>query len=154
MNSENFRRRLKSYSASDIVFMGLGNPMRGDDGAGLVFLDKLIESGWYAASNFISAGVNPENHLQKILDMKPRAVVFIDTAHFHAAPGTIAWLDQKHLDQLRISTHAFSMSLIETYLTSHRPMDFHYLAIEPESTELGEGLTRTVRESIERCFEE
>ena len=153
MNSEEFHRTLKPYPASRLVFMGIGNPIRDDDGAGLVFLDKLIESGWYAASNFISAGVNPENHLQKILDVKPRAVVFIDAARFHATPGTIAWLDQTQLDQLRISTHAFSMVMVEAYLQAHQWMDFHYLAIEPKSMVFGEGLTRTVRESIERFFE-
>jgi Ni,Fe-hydrogenase maturation factor len=130
MNSEEFHRTLKPYPASRLIFMGIGNPVRGDDGAGL----------------------NPENHLQEVLDKKPRAVVFIDAAHFHAAPGTISWLDQTQLDQLRISTHAFSMVMIEAYLRSQRWMDFHYLAIEPESTELGEGLTQTVRESSERFF--
>jgi hydrogenase 3 maturation protease len=153
MNSEEFHRTLKPYPASRLVFMGIGNPIRGDDGAGLLFLDKLIESGWYSTSHFISAGVNPENYLQKILEIKPRAVVFIDAAHFHAVPGTIAWLDQTQLDQIRIITHAFSMVLVEAYLQSHQWMDFHYLAVEPESTELGEGLTRTVRESIEQFFE-
>jgi len=152
MNSEDFRRALSPYPPSGLVFVGLGNPMRRDDGAGPVFLDRLAASKWFPASHFIDAGVNPENHLQHILDAQPEAVVLIDSARFPAPPGTIAWLEREALDRIRISTHAFSMVLVENYLKAQREMDFYYLAIRPESTDFTEGLTRSVRNGIEQFF--
>ena len=132
--------------------MGLGNPLRKDDFAGLLLLNRLQDSDLFRQANYIAAGTNPENYLQKILDLNPRAVIFIDTARFNEEPGTIRLLDRESLDQIRISTHAFSMTLVEDYLNAEREMDFYYIGIEPEDTGVGEGLSPVLTESLKHFF--
>lgn len=149
MNFDSFRNTLSPYSVKSIVFVGLGNPMRADDGAGLVLLQKLKQSRSFQSARFIEAGVNPENYLQTILDFNPQAVVFIDAARCGRPPGAIEWLTGESLDRIRISTHAFSMTLVETYLSSHKKLDFHYLGIQPESTAPGTRLAASVQEGID-----
>ena len=152
MNSKSFHQALADYPEAQLVFVGLGNKMRGDDRAGLEFLKQLKQSGLYKKSCMISAETNPENYLQQILDVQPRAVVIIDAAHFGEKPGTIRWLDQDKLDQMKISTHAFSMTMIEQYLNTHQSMNFHYLGIEPENTGFGTGLSQCISKSLETFF--
>jgi len=123
--------------------------MRSDDGAGLILLQHLKQSKSFQNARFIEAGTNPENYLQAILDLNPQAVVFIDAARFGQPSGTIQWLTQQDLDQIQISTHAFSMTLVEDYIRAHQKVDFHYLGIQPETTALGTGLTTHVQENLD-----
>lgn len=136
-----------------MVFVGLGNPMRRDDFAGLLMLQRLEESDLFSNAVYIAAGTNPENYLQKILEQKPRAVIFIDAARFSENPGDIKLLDRDTLDQACISTHAFSIQLVENYLRSELDMDVYYLGIQPEETGLGEGLTEVVSTSLDTFFQ-
>jgi len=126
--------------------------MRTDDGAGLKLLQTIKQTDVFSASHFIFAETNPENFLQQILDFHPEAVIFIDASRFNQLPGTIQWLTQDMLDHVRISTHAFSIMLVEEYLRAHQPMNFYYLGIQPYSTELGDTLSSDVRNSLEQFF--
>ena len=153
MNFNAFQNQLKSYTKDQLVFVGLGNPMRGDDGSGLIFLRLLAESGQYSRSCFIEAGTNPENDLQKIVDFKGKAVIFIDAADFNGTPGEIRWLDKDSLTRLQISTHAYSITLVERYILHFHPYVFFYLGIQPESKHFGEGLSETLARSVHSFFD-
>lgn len=150
MNFKPFEDGLSAYPAESIVFVGLGNPMRSDDGAGLILLQTIKQSKHFQDAHYIEAGSNPENYLQAILDLHPKAVVFIDTAEFNQPPGTIQWLSKTDLDQIRISTHAFSMTLVEDYIRAHQTVDFHYLGIQPESTALGSEISTIVQKKLDQ----
>ncbi len=43
-------------------------------------------------------------------------VVFIDAARSGAKPGTIGWIDPGKIDSVNISTHAFSIRMVEEFL--------------------------------------
>ncbi|MBN2104930.1 hydrogenase maturation protease [bacterium] len=152
MNFNEFQESLHAYSPKSIVLVGLGNPMRTDDGAGLKLLEKIKQTDVFSASHFIFAETNPENYLQNILDCHPEAVVFIDTARFKQPPGTIQWLKQYNLEEFRISTHAFSMTLVEEYLRAHQSMSFYYLGIQPYSTKIGRRMSSVLKRSLELFF--
>lgn len=154
MNFNAFQYPLKSYLSSQLVFVGLGNPLRGDDGSGLLFLRLLARSGEYPNACFIEAGTNPENYLQKILDFKGKAIIFIDAADFGGVPGEIRWLDRESLSTLQISTHAYSITLVETYIRNFYPYAFFYAGIQPEFTQFGEGLSDTLAQSVHSFFNE
>lgn len=153
MNFKSFEDVLLAYPVESIVFVGLGNSMRSDDRAGLVLLRNLKQCKSFHDARFIEAGANPENYLQAILDLNPMAVVFIDTARFGQPPGTIQWLTRQNLDQMRISTHAFSLTLVEDYIRTHQEVDFHYLGIEPESTVPGTELSAVVQNNLDMLLQ-
>jgi hydrogenase maturation protease len=151
MNFEEFRQELDRYREDELIFVGLGNDYRGDDAAGLIFVDRLNEISSFKASHFIRAGTNPENYLQEILDSKAQIVVFVDAARYGAKPGEINWLDAGNLNNVDISTHAFSIKMIEKYLTLHKKLQFRYVGIEPQSTKLGSTLSKSVADKLD-CF--
>jgi len=147
MNFRDFKRGL-DVAAEKIVFVGLGNESRGDDAAGLFFLQKLKEQAEFKAATFIGAGTNPENYLQQILEAQPSLVVFIDAADWGAPRGEMRWIDPAELDHIQISTHAFSIQLVEKYLKSHQAMDTKYFSIQYGSMKPGEGLSDELKERI------
>ncbi len=152
MNFRALRESLKAFQPAQLVFVGLGNEICGDDGAGKVLLEKLAQQSELQGAAFIFAGTNPENYVHKIIGATGEAVIFIDTARFGAAPGTIAWLSDQQIINSNFSTHTFSPKVIADYITAHKPMQFFYLGIEPQDTGLGKPLSETIQEAIANFF--
>jgi hydrogenase 3 maturation protease len=153
MNLNDFKEALKDFPIHRITFVGLGNTMRADDAAGLIFLNRLYTSDFFNESFFIEAGTNPENYLQQIVDCPADLVVFIDAAEWGGLPGEISWLTPDKIDSIAISTHAFSIKMVEQYLLSERQFDFRYLVIQPKSMEIREGLSKSVSKSLDEFFD-
>lgn len=152
MNFTNFEKELYPFQSKDIVFVGLGNEYRGDDAAGLIFLNRLNESCEFVAAHFVNARTNPENHLEEILGYSPQLVVFIDAARFGGLPGELKWLRPSQVKQAKISTHAFSMDMVEKYLIAHQPMEFKYLAIQPHIMRPNQPLSTMVEQKLNQFF--
>ena len=152
MNFEDLHRVLKSYSPEKILFIGLGNELRADVAAGLLFIDNLKQKAEYSTSSFLKAGTNPENYLQQIVASKAELIVFFDAARFGGKPGEIRWLNKPELDSVKISTHSYSIDLIEKYILEFRPVEFKYVIIEPLTTTLGKTLSNSVALAIENFF--
>ena len=144
MNFKEFLKELSCYNPGEIIFVGLGNELRGDDAAGLLFIEKLKDIPGFTGSLFITARTNPENYLQKILDSKRNVIVFIDAVRFGGKAGEISWIDPHDIEHLSISTHAFSLKMVEQYLQNNRQFDFKYLGIEPLGTNNGDHLSSQV----------
>ncbi len=153
MNFSDMVDSLKHYKASKIVFIGLGNYYRGDDGAGLILLKRLQKSRLFKTAVFIEAGLTPENHLAEILNSKADVVVFIDAAFWGGIPGTVSWLPEEKIAATDISTHAYSIELINKYLLNEQPeLRIKILVIQPETIQPGKGLSPAVEDGVNRFF--
>lgn len=152
MNFEEFRVSLAGRRPNQMAFVGLGNPYRGDDAAGLILFDRLKNSSAFMGARFIRAEANPENHLQRILDGGAELVVFIDAARFGGRPGEIAWVDEDRIDPAGISTHAFSLRAVTGFLRLHRPFVFKVLAVQSVAAAFGAALSPAVRLGVETFF--
>ena len=152
MNFTQLTDKLSKYNSNKIAFVGLGNELRGDDLAGLVFIDALKTKTVFNKSKFIIAGKNPENYLQEILISNPEAVVFIDAADWGGEPGDISFLEADTIASGDFSTHAYSIKLLEQFLSLNRPMDFVYIGIQPKNTDFGKEITLEVNHAIKEFF--
>ncbi|HOV23730.1 MAG TPA: hydrogenase maturation protease [Candidatus Marinimicrobia bacterium] len=152
MNFNDLKKTLAVYHSDRIIFVGLGNPDCGDDGASQLLLNELRHSEEFKGAKFIFAGTNPENYLQKITDKNPQAVVFVDAAHFQDKPGTVKFLEAKQLKPSDFSTHAFSIGLITDYLTCENPCAIYYLGIQPQNTSVGQPLSDSVKAGLKHFF--
>lgn len=153
MNFTHLLSELSKFNKERIVFIGLGNELRGDDGAGLK-ITKIISSGKeFTNSHFIFAGTNPENYLQRILGYKPDAVIFIDTANWQAKPGEIKFLTSSEIGNSDFSTHAFSIKLIEKFINSNNPCKIFYIGIQPASVSFANNISENVMAGIKKFFE-
>ncbi|HEY3421784.1 MAG TPA: hydrogenase maturation protease, partial [Methanocellaceae archaeon] len=76
-------QRFRGKCQERIVFVGVGNRMRGDDGLGPVLIDMLKDR----VSHAIDAGSTPENCTSVVKRLKPEVIVFIDAVKFDKQPG-------------------------------------------------------------------
>ncbi|MDZ7371372.1 MAG: hypothetical protein ONB12_09400, partial [candidate division KSB1 bacterium] len=79
-------------------------------------------------------------------------VVFIDAVDSPRPPGEIFWIAPDELDGAGMSTHAFSLRMIERYLLAHVPLEVRYLGIQAATTRVGSGLSDSVMKSLDAFF--
>lgn len=152
MNFTHLTNKLVKYRNDKIVFVGLGNDARGDDAAGLLFSNMLKTKSAFKNSKFIIAGKSPENYLQEILAYNPETVVFVDAANWGGNPGEISILDADTIANIDISTHTFSIKMVEEFLSLNNKIDFYYIGIQPENIELGKKMSLQVSQAINNFF--
>ena len=152
MNFEDFRQIVAVTSLEKLLFVGLGNEICGDDSAGLVLLKMLEKRKEFGDSHFISAGTTPENHIQEMISTEAKAVVFIDAVRMNKKPGTIEIIDRDKISKHNFSTHSYSVTLIESFLSANGFRSFYYLGIEPLTTKIGEPISGIINESLVMFF--
>jgi hydrogenase 3 maturation protease len=128
------------------LILGIGNPLRGDDGFGPELVFRIRGTSIHA----IDAGTTPENYLGAVVRMKPKLVLVADAADMGASPGELALLGRDEIDQVGgFSTHTMSPALFMRQLEDLCGARILMLAVQPASTAFGQGLSREVEGSLE-----
>ncbi|MFC1461838.1 hydrogenase 3 maturation endopeptidase HyCI [Verrucomicrobiota bacterium] len=115
--------------------LGVGNRMKGDDGAGPMLIDRIAGR---VKADCVDAGIVPENFLEKIIRMGPDTVLIVDALNFSGTPGDIRVLKPDAIASGGISSHALSLRMTCDYLNSRSRVSVHIVGIQPASTELGQ----------------
>lgn len=144
-------QNLKKILTGKVLILGVGNTMRGDDGTGPALIERI--SGRVSAVCF-DAGMTPENFLEKVVHEKPAVVLIVDAADFGGKPGEARVFGQAEVGGGGLSTHALSLQMTCDYLKARSPVHVFLLAVQPESTTLGEGMSRIVSDSIDELAAE
>jgi len=134
--------------APRLAVVGVGQPLRGDDGAGPAVAWRLAA---LADSSLliVGAGHAPENCLGPIVRFRPDAILFVDAAHGGGAPGEITWLRPDEADGRGGSTHTLSLEMLAGYLSAETGAAVHVLGIEPDALAFGEGLSPAVAAAVD-----
>jgi hydrogenase maturation protease len=142
-----------STSKGRTVVIGLGNPLMGDDGLGLVALERL-RTEWQVAPEveLVDGGTWGMNLLPVIEDAA--RVILIDAIHVGAAPGTPVRIERARLPRYlatKISPHQVDLRdvIALAELRGTLPEDTVALGLEPERVAFGEGLSEAVRGRVE-----
>lgn len=143
---------LSKYQYERMVFVGLGNELRADDGAGLKLVERLKSKKEFNNSHFIFAERNPENHLQEIISYNPQIVIFVDAADWNGHAGDIKIFNDEEVSQTGFSTHTFSIKMIKDFLLNHQQMDFMFIGIQPFTTNFSEELSPQVKTKLDEFF--
>ena len=126
--------------------------MRRDDAAGLIILEKISISRHFKNAHFIKAYTTPESHLEEILNYHPEIVVIIDAADWGGRDGEMTWLEGREIENFAISTHTYSISLIEKYLKLNARLEVKYLVIQPLYMDLKTSLSKQIDNKIQQFF--
>ncbi len=135
------------------LLVAIGNPLRGDDGAGIFLLDRLQGK---IEARFLDGGTSPENYLAQIVHLAPAVVVFLDAVDLDEPPGTMRLLIPSELaGAAGVGTHGLSPRLAFDYLQSElKDVSIFILGIQPKNCRLGEGLSEEVKAAIEAFVKE
>ena len=128
---------------------GIGNRIRGDDGAGPEIVDHLRntleESGDLLLLDCESA---PENVLGDIQNFKPDKVILIDAVDIGKAPGTIGIVDIHSIKKQAMSTHKLPISMFIDYLQTRMKFKLIFVGVQPKHTDLEKEMSTEVRQAI------
>jgi hydrogenase maturation protease len=138
-----------STSDGSTVVIGLGNPLMGDDGLGLVALERLRTE--YAIPpdvELVDGGTWGMNLLPVIEDAG--RVILIDAIDVGATPGTPVRLERARLPRYlatKISPHQVDLRdvLGLAELRGTLPADTVAVGLQPDRVALGDGLSAVLR---------
>jgi hydrogenase 3 maturation protease len=142
---KNLSEQLRKLIPAKTVIVGIGNTLKGDDGAGPKLCDILRDK---IAAEIIDAGSTPENYIARIVKMSPEKLLIIDAVDFGAAPGTIKIFDIKDLSRFLFSTHSLSPHLFIETIQSEIEVEVIFIGIQPANLQLGQGLSKQVSDAI------
>jgi hydrogenase 3 maturation protease len=140
--------QLNKLRDSPTVVLGIGNILKGDDGAGPLVCARLTEA--KISAELIDAGTVPENYIQRIIKKAPRTLLVIDAIDFSAEAGTIKVFDPHQLNSHVISTHTLSPRLFVDIIGRSIQVDVYFVGIQPAQTQLGQSVSAAVSRAIEQ----
>ena len=138
---------LEEHIGHQMLVVGVGNPMRGDDVAGLVLAERVAEK---LKLEYLRCEEVPENYVGKMLDDPADTILLVDAVDMKQAPGEIGLLAPDELADNGISTHNCSVGLLAKVLAGVKDKQMLILGIQPQNLGWGQPLTPQVSEAIDR----
>jgi len=137
-------------NGKDVLVLGVGNTMKGDDGVGPYVVQRLLAAGAdrpaCEASQSISAidcGTVPENFTSSIRRLRPRLLVIVDAADMGLEVGEYRAIAGARVGSLGLSTHSMPLSLFMTYV-SDLVGSILLIGVQPRTMALGDRLSAEV----------
>jgi hydrogenase 3 maturation protease len=137
---------LDGLAAGSVVVVGIGNTLRGDDGAGSLLARRLRDK--YPDVVFDAAQA-PENYVAPIRRAAPAAVVLVDAADFGGTPGEVRTAVAEDVEGLMMGTHAAPLSMFMGVVAAETGADVRLVAVQVANTELGREMTREVADAVQ-----
>lgn len=137
-----------------LAILGVGNPLRGDDGIGPALVDRLQGK---VRATLVNAGDVPENYLGVIEAARPEVVLMVDAVALGAEPGDAALIEIEQIAGARLTTHNTSLALFARALQAGTGADILVVAIQPGVTSLGAAMSPRVEltlQYLEKLFQE
>ncbi|MFP3902623.1 MAG: hydrogenase maturation protease [Armatimonadota bacterium] len=145
------RELAERFAPDELLVVGVGNPIRGDDAAGMQLARKLSERYGY---ELLECEDVPEKWLREMRTSQAGTVLFVDAAQMSQAPGTIRLLEISQLGDITVSTHNNSLRVVGEFLMKMADKEVLFLGIQPVDIGTGRPMTEIVEKAIERFFED
>jgi len=133
--------------ADSLLFIGVGNVLKQDDGVGVVISRQIKERPniWS-----LTVEVSIENYIGKINSMKPGEIVILDGMELGEKPGNYRILALDQVEDFTFNTHNISLGRLRDF--------FHYpsyvLGIQAQSIEFGDQLSAPVLQTANRIIDQ
>jgi hydrogenase maturation protease len=133
--------------------IGLGSPLMGDDGFGLVALARLRDA-WTLDGVELADGGTWGLSLLPLVEDADR-LVLLDAIAANAAPGDVVVLERDRLPiylSRKLSPHQIDMRdvLAAAEWRGKLPLETVAIGVQPQQVELGIGLTPAVEAAVDR----
>jgi len=150
--TSNFKNQVMT---KPIVVVGLGNPLMADEGIGVCLVERLAQSAVdHPEVEFIDAGTGGLAVLHYIEGR--RKAIFVDCACMGEEPGSIRRFLPEEVRSVKALAHrslheADLLRIIDMARQLRRaPDEIVMFGIQPERVGLGQGLSRTLTNGIDR----
>ena len=127
----------KLEHAGQLLFIGVGNVLRSDDGVGVYISRRIIER---PRIRVLTVEVSIENYIGKIQSMEPEEIIMIDCMDLGSEPGAFSLLEIQQLEDMTFNTHNISLGKWGEFFSSPAWV----LGIQPLELGFGETLSAPV----------
>ena len=134
-------------NANNLLFVGVGNVLKKDDGAGVAISRQIIERPHIRA---LTVEVSIENYIGKINSMDPEQMVILDCMELGSEPGNTRLIEIDQVEDNTYNTHNISLGRLGEFFK----FPTYVLGIQPGNISFGEGLTPAVQESVNRIVKQ
>jgi hydrogenase 3 maturation protease len=131
---------------SKILFAGVGNVLRSDDGVG-VYIVSGLENRNNVSKLLVEVSI--ENYINKINSISPDILVIADCLDFNRESGYADIIPVELTNEFNISSHNITLKRVSEFLK----MKVFVLGIQPASLCVGENMTPVVKESADKIIE-
>jgi hydrogenase maturation protease len=138
-------QNLISQKDKKILFAGIGNLLKRDDGIGVYISSRIENKGSITSLN---AEVSIENYIGKINSINPDILVIIDCMDMKSQPGTCRLLLPQQTADLTFNTHNISLKNLSDFFL----MPVYILGIQPEKVDFGENISYLVKEIADKII--
>lgn len=128
---------LQERADKKILFVGIGNVLKKDDGVGVYVTRHLKEDSRYQS---LTVEVSIENYIGKINSLKPDLLVLIDCMDLQRQAGAWDLMAAEGICGCTTNTHNISLDRVSELFDPPT----YILGIQPLDITLGEGLSKRV----------
>jgi hydrogenase 3 maturation protease len=139
--------KLLSQKDKKILFVGIGNLLKSDDGAG-VYISKKIKQRGTILSLTVEASI--ENYIGKINTLNPDILILIDCVDMKLASGTFKLLTLNQIHDMTFNTHNISLKRLSEFFR----MTVLVLGIQPEKIDFGENISYLVKKVADKIIKQ
>ena len=136
---------LLSQTDKKILFIGIGNILKMDDGVG-VYISRKVKNRDSVSSLTVETSI--ENYIGKITSLNPDILVLIDCVDIKSAAGTHKLLSLNQIQDLTFNTHNISLRRLSDFF----PMPVYILAIQPWKIDFGENISYLVKNVADKII--
>ena len=127
-----------------VAIVGVGNPMRGDDGVGPHVVARLEGR---VAALLIDAGESPKEHVDRIAAFKPDVVCIIVATSIGSAAGGLGLIESEEFGEASFATHGAALAPLADSLETATSCQVFAIGIQPKQTALSSALSPEVEEA-------
>ena len=145
--------KLKEIISGKTLILGIGNSMKGDDGAGPYFVRKFKnqKSKLKKDVKLLDVGVAPENYAGKIRQITPDTLIIVDAVDFGGKPGNIKIIEEGEIKAQSLSTHNVSLKTFVEFLRADLPdLKVFVIGINPKQIDYGIELSLEVKKAVDK----
>ena len=139
-----------------IVILGVGNPLKGDDAAGLLCAEALLKGIPPPARKRIKILRTydvPENYTGVIRKFRPSRVIIIDAALAGLRPGEIFILEKEKIAIEEISSHKIPLMVLISYLEQSVECKVTVLGIQAHDLSFGAPINPVIKSAVREVAE-
>ena len=138
--------KILSKKDKRILFVGIGNVLKSDDGVGVYIANGIKKSERILT---LSVEVSVENYIGKINSLEPDIIVLVDCVEMKASPGKCRIIKPELIRDLTFNTHNISIKKLVNFFE----MPVFVLGIQPENVEFGENISYIVKKVADQIIQ-
>jgi len=134
------------------IVIGVGNPLRGDDGVGMKILEYLEDMDLPDVM-LLNTETVPEAFTGKVSEYEPTHVLLVDAANFRGEPGDAKLINSAQIGGTAVSTHSLPLTIFITYIEKALNVKVKLLGIQPKRIEFYTEMTPELEEASKKISE-